>query len=326
MKVLNRLFNTSLQDILDKLSYDLYDIGYSLGRTKDRGKDIAIICPFHSDSNPSLNISKENGVCHCFACNSSTSLPKLIGKLLTSKENAQRGMQWLMKNFESEVIIGSNYTYTSKEKEIEYVTEEELDSYRYTHPYMYERHLTDDIIELFDIGYDKSTKCITFPNKDIYGNCVFVAKRSVRTKFFNYPSDVDKPIYGLYEYNNSISVDSNNGNIEYFHLNNWMTYDPLVLFICESMLDALRLWSWGYYAVALNGIGSSSQIELLNALPIHEIRLCLDMDKPGIKARQRLKSVLKYKHVKEVIWDVNVAKDIGEMPNKEFFERALKRR
>lgn len=326
MRVLNRLFGADLQTILDKLSYQLYDMGSSLGRTKDRNTDIAIVCPFHDDSDPSLNISKENGVCHCFACNASSSLPKVISKLLTGKESAQKGMQWLMKNFDSEVIIGSNYTYTSKEKEIEYITEEELDSYRYTHPYMYQRHLTDDIIELFDIGYDKQTGCITFPNKDIYGNCVFVAKRNVRTKFFNYPHGVDKPIYGLYEYINAIDKYVENGQVEYIHLYEWMHYDPLVLFVCESMLDALRLWTWGYYAVALNGIGSKTQIDILNSIPIHEIRLCLDMDKPGIKARQRLKSVLKYKHVKDITWDVNIAKDIGEMPNREFFENALNRR
>lgn len=187
---------------------------------------------------------------------------------------------------------------------------------------MYERHLTDDVIELFDIGYDNSTNCLTFPNKDIFGNCVFVAKRNVSTKFFNYPHGVDKPIYGLYEYNNAVYVDS---NLQYVHLYDWMHYNPQVLFVCESMLDALRLWTWGYYAVALNGIGSESQIDILNKIPVHEIRLCLDMDKAGIKARQRLKRMLKYKHVREVIWDVNIAKDIGEMPDKEFFERAIRR-
>lgn len=87
-------------------------------------------------------------------------------------------------------------TKTETDK-IEYVTESELAKYRYYHPYMYERKLTNEIIEKFDIGYDKDTDCITFPVYDEFGRCVFVARRSVKTKYFNYPSGSKKPIYGL---------------------------------------------------------------------------------------------------------------------------------
>lgn len=34
----------------------------------------------------------------------------------------------------------------------------ELDRYRYIHPYMYKRGMTDDLIEKFDVGYDPAFK------------------------------------------------------------------------------------------------------------------------------------------------------------------------
>ena len=64
---------------------------------------------------------------------------------------------------------------------------------------MYERGLTDEVIEEFDIGYDKDTRCITFPVRDKSGGTLFVARRSVDTKYFNYPKEAEKPLYGLFE-------------------------------------------------------------------------------------------------------------------------------
>lgn len=42
-----------------------------------------------------------------------------------------------------------------------YIREQELDKYRYIHPYMYERELTDKIIERFDID-------VTFARFNVY--------------------------------------------------------------------------------------------------------------------------------------------------------------
>ena len=49
------------------------------------------------------------------------------------------------------------FTLNKKEevKEVTYVSEEELESYRFYHPYMWERKLTPEVVDKFDIGYDK---------------------------------------------------------------------------------------------------------------------------------------------------------------------------
>lgn len=87
-----------------------------------------------------------------------------------------------------------------KERDKTVITEEELDKYRYIHPYMYKRGLTDEIIERFDIGYDRERKEITFPVRDIKGRCVFVAGRSIKSKFFRLPKGKDKPVYQGYRF------------------------------------------------------------------------------------------------------------------------------
>ena len=60
---------------------------------------------------------------------------------------------------------------------------------------MYERGLTDEIIERFDIGYDRERREITFPIKDLSGKVRFISGRSVKGKFFKLPQGIDKPIY-----------------------------------------------------------------------------------------------------------------------------------
>ena len=176
--------------------------------------------------------------------------------------------------------------------------EQEVDEYRYYHPYMYKRKLTNYIIELFDIGYDKETDCITFPQLDRYGNCVFIARRSVKGKYFNYPQGADKIVYGIYQLYQCAKF-------------------PQEIIICESMIDMLTCWSWGKFAIALNGLGTEKQIKELNKMPCRKFILATDNDKAGMRARQSLKKRIKNKIVTEYILP-NGKKDINELSYKEF--------
>ena len=151
---------------------------------------------------------------------------------------------------------------------------------------MYKRGLTDEVIELFDIGFDSDTQCITFPIRDINGNCLFVARRSVNTKFFNYPEGVEKPLYGLYELTKKYPPFMTDvyGQKPRSH--------PTEVIVTESMLDALSFWTIGKDAVALNGLGNELQFKQLRQLPCRKIILATDMDERGLAARKRIKENL----------------------------------
>lgn len=130
-------------------------------------------------------------------------------------------------------------------------------------------------------GYDDNTKCITFPIRDKNGNCLFIARRSVKGKYFNYPSNAEKPLYGLYEL---------------YQLKDF----PKEIYICESMLDALTLWTHKKYAVALNGLGTKNQYEQLNKLPCRKFILATDNDIAGMAARFRLRDNIKNKLITQI--------------------------
>ena len=316
MEVNNHVILDDTQDILIELRKQLELNGVKrFAKFIDSGKNIQTNCPFHKEGQerkPSFGINKNTGECHCFGCGWSGTLSEMISNCFGKDDFGAYGNKWLIRNFlsvavESRPDIDVDFCrrkkITSETKK--YISEQELDSYRYTHPYMYKRKLTDEIIDLFDIGYDKSTDCITFPNRDINGNCLFIARRSVKTKFFNYPQDVEKPVYGLYECNICAKT-----------IKNWF---PDEIIICESMIDALTCWVYGKYAVALNGTGNENQFKTLRNMPNRKFILATDMDEAGLKARERIRQSLGNKLVTEYVWDINVAKDINDM-NKEYFD------
>lgn len=242
---------------------------------------------------------------NCFACGEVHSLQEVISHCFGHTDDivGKFGWQWLLKNFTTvqveerkDVEIdcsrdNSNIRNMGSVVHEKFVTEEELDKYRYIHPYMYKRGLTDDIIDLFDIGFDSNTQCITFPVRDINGNTLFVARRSVKTKFFNYPEGVEKPLYGLYEYYLATGYFRELhgiGNGEY-GVGSRVKIELPDIIVCESMLDALSFWTVGKYAVALNGLGNELQFKQLRELPCRKIILATDMDERGLAARKRIR-------------------------------------
>lgn len=285
-------FNASLEAILSELKSQLSLSGINYFREfRDSGENIMTQCPYHKggqERKPSAGFLKKDGTFHCFTCGEVHTLAEVISYCFAQDETGMFGWRWLLKNF-STVSIESRKDIDldldrnrPKENSVEYVSEEELDSYRYYHPYMYERKLTNEIIERFDVGFDNSTNCITFPVRDISGGTLFIARRSVETKYFNYPCGAKKPIYGVYELSR---LDRKADEV----------------IICESILDALYFWTVGKYAVALNGLGSESQFEELNNLPYRKYILCTDSDEAGMKARKRIRANLKNKIITEYI-------------------------
>ena len=308
MYINNILFNAELDEILTELKRQL-DINQIplLDRTFNSGNDIMVTCPYHNNGQerkPSAGIRKSDGQFHCFACGETHNLYEFISYCFGHIDDrlGKFGWTWLLKNFATVTIeqrkpIQLDFTRHKKQiKEgINYVSEDELNKYRYYHPYWKKRGIIDEyIIELFDLGYDKKTDCITFPVRDVSGRCLFVARRSTKTKYFNYPKNVEKPLYGLYELNAITLVNGHEMHI----LPNF----PKEIIVCESMLDALSFWQVGKYAVALNGTGTELQYKQLRQLPCRKIILATDMDSAGIKAREKLRNNIKNKLIMEYIF------------------------
>lgn len=276
---------------------------------KPSGKDdIMTNCPFHKggqERKPSFGISKADMRCHCFTCGWAGTLDQMISEVFGHYEdNGEFGRRWLSKNFltvavESRKPLKLNLSRNSTPITIPPspgFTEQELDGYRYYHPYMYKRGLTNEIIEDFDIGFDSNSECITFPVYHIDSSPAFVARRSVKSKFFNYPEGVEKPVYGAERFVSG-------------------KYQEAI--ICESFFNALTCWKHNRPAVALIGTGTEYQYQILRNLPVRKYVLALDPDDAGRRAMAKLKRALQgYK----VITYLNVpeGKDVNDCD--EFFE------
>ena len=340
IKLQDTIIQTDTQSVLDMLKFDLAQHGLDrFHQFRRNGDNIQTSCPFHKNGQerkPSFGVNGEIDKCHCFSCSWSGTIEEMISELYGYQDEGKFGKRWLIKRFntveietrpnimegfenDNNTLCSSVFNRSNKrsdrilcrktrqerlsaETEQKEITEEELDKYRYIHPYMYQRKMDDRVIEIFDIGYDKETECITFPIRDKNGNCLFIARRSVNTKFFSYPQGVEKPLYGLYEL---------------YQLDEF----PKEIYICESMIDAITIWCYDKYAVALNGLGNDLSITQLNNLPNRTFILATDKDDAGRKARIKLKNKLSNKIIKELDYNSypEGAKDINDMSCTEFY-------
>ena len=266
---------------------------------------IRVTCPYHKDGNeshPSCSIYSsydgdiEPGYLHCFTCGASEPLYRLVAYVLDLSE--ENGKQWLVDRFGNTLIekdIQFNDYISFENQKKEYLNEQFLTQFGYYHPYMFQRHLTEEVINRFKIGYDNKTDSIVFPVWDEYGNLVTITRRSVKDKKFILEGDKDKPIYLL----NFIKKD----NID-------------KVYVCESQINALTLYTWGYPAIALFGTGSYKQYEILNHSGIRSYILCFDGDDAGRKGDSRFRKNIKNAFI--VSKQLPTGKDVNDLTKEEF--------
>lgn len=309
IKLQDTIIQADTQSVLDMLKFDLAQHGVDRFHIfRNNGENIQTNCPFHKggqERKPSFGINGEIDKCHCFSCGWAGTIEEMISELYGYQDEGKFGKRWLIKRFNTveietrpnimEGFNGRNNSYTHRTHmdmgtSIQGITEEELDKYRYIHPYMYQRGLTDEIIERFDIGYDRERREITFPVRDIEGRCVFVAGRSVERKFFRLPKGLDKPIYCS----------------DKFRAGAYRT-----AYITESFLNCLTCWKYGKPAMAMIGTGNQKQYEILNKLPVREYILAFDPDEAGRKATERFRKNVHGKIIKELVYTDN--RDINDL-------------
>jgi len=300
----NKVINTPITDILETLRKET---GYRYFREiKLKGNNYTVTCPFHKmgqESHASCQVfcdeadpKVEYGYFDCFTCGENAHLYDVVAHCFS--QNADFGKEWLLERF-GNTFIQYEETLTDiildKPKKT-FLDPNILEEYNYYHPYMWKRNLTKEVVDKFQVGFDPKTQSITFPVWDQFNNLVMVTKRSVNTKNFFIPEDVEKPVYLL---------------------NFLLQEKQTTAYICESQINALTLQGWGYPAVALFGTGSEQQMKILNKSGIRHYYLCFDGDTPGNKAINRFKKNIR----KDVLVDVvriPFGKDVNDLTEKEF--------
>lgn len=296
-----------------------------------------IHCPFHNngqEKRPSCGVSLEeevvNGKVHpigffnCFACGSKYSFGKGIKEILSLKgttleahPDLEQYIQDANYNVQSDSLVPNEIMqqiYNSFAVENlklrlrakpTFVSEEELQKYRFTVPYMYQRKLTDQVIAKYDIGFDgqfippgrkKAMPSVTFPVHDSQGRTLFICRRSIEGKFFHIPEGVEKSVFGLYE----------------------LPQNCKEVIICESVFNALTAVVYGHPAVALFGTGTQHEIEQLKRLGVPSFVLCLDNDEAGRRGTEKLKKALSKT---AMVWTMSMpddGRDLNDLSYDEF--------
>lgn len=300
----NRAIDAPIDTILNKVkSETLY-----LKDIQVKKNEVICTCPFHKDGKEShpacfvLNTKEsdlEYGTFHCFACGEKGPLAKLIGKCYGS--NAEFGKNWLVENFSSSIIEQTEYLEKIEEKKKKYLEESVLETFEYDNEealdyLINKRHLHKDIINKFQIGFEKSTNSVTFPCWDEHGRLVGIFKRNIYTKFFTIPKIEQKPIYLLnYVIENGITS----------------------VVVCESQINALTLWGWGIPAIALFGTGSTYQYKILNRCGIRKFILAFDGDTAGeVGANRFLLNISDECMVSRII--IPTGMDVNDLAYEEF--------
>ena len=171
---------------VEKILRKLEELQY-VRLSRINGDYYTVYCPFHKDGQerkPSCGVLLREqyrggqkypaGWWHCFTCGAAKSMVDAVTEILKSKNIGKSGLDWLKENidgfepdqeFESlipdELLVNVNEKFAvdyiqqvTNPINTSYVSEQELASYRFTVPYMYARGLTDELIELYDIGFD----------------------------------------------------------------------------------------------------------------------------------------------------------------------------
>ncbi len=298
-----------MEDIVYKLKDEVRGKGIDLLRDHfTTHNNLMVTCPEHGEgreSKPSCGISMVKqpkypaGTVHCFTCGYTANIIEFISSVLGKQDGGIAGYKWLVSNFVYDtysarrIEVEQPTRSKAKAEQKEVIGESELDSYRYTVQYMYQRGLTDEIIEKFDVGYDKEKEAITFPIVNLEGEVIAIQRRLIHTKQFLNVRGLKKDfIYGL-----------------------WHVYQEIEnvkeIVITESILDCLTAWKHGIPAVATLGAPSKAQLQLLRDLPVRTLVLAYDNDEAGEQFKKRVHQKIARKIIYEMVFPPG-AKDLND--------------
>lgn len=317
------------QEKLDEIvqASDIVDVISSYTQVKRRGKAFLALCPFHPDKNPSLNISQQKQVYHCFACGASgnvftfimeydkitfveaaTKLAFRAGIELNIRSAAPDVSNEISRLFEINKMAGIFY-----HEKLQSVAGYEKD---FVHDYIKKREIRNETLRKFGIGYaEKGWDALLnhFKEEDIFseedleksGLIIKNENRKVYDRFrgrlmFPIFNENDKVVgFGgrkLYEddpggkYINSPETRIYNKSRVLYGLNfarESIRANDYVLLV-EGYLDVISLYQAGIQnVVASSGTALTTEQVQLISRYTKNVVMVYDADLAGIKATKR---------------------------------------
>jgi len=275
------------------------------------GTDFLCLCPFHHNTDsPAFAVSHSKGlyVCYNQNCNASGTVLDLVKQLtnrndfealrfisankITDEEAFEEGLKDLLDD-KPDFTEFSSETLKSL---YEGVTEEARNYYA-------TRHINDDAIDHFNLGYSQKQGMVTVPLHSPDGVAVGIIGRSIKGKSFKNSPNLPR-------------------NKTMFNLHRAKREGGTII-VVESSFDVIRLWQAGYPngVATLGGSISDVNIQHLNKYA-STIIIMTDNDSAGkalgdtIASKLRNKNILWARYNHNMVYP-HLAKDVGDMTDEE---------
>lgn len=237
-----------------------------------RGDNLYMNCPKHTDLTPSLAFSIKDGFYHCFSCGRSGRMIWWLHDYegLTFDEAVEKAARIadvdLQTMCQSEAMIylkkiGQCFQKKRQKFEHAVINPKEYDKFKKAEiPEWEEEGIDPAVMNLFDVRLDDRGNRIVYPVYDIDGNLINVKGR---TRYKNYKE------LKLQKYINYYKV----GKLDYFQcLNHNLTYvkEKREIIVFESIKSVMKAYGWGYKncVSAETHSLSDEQIDLLIRLKV----------------------------------------------------------
>ena len=294
-------------DVEDIVSQIQEDTGL-LRDVNELETDIMCTCPIHKggmEQTPSLGINKESGIVHCFTCGYKGDIVTLVSDCYDiSYSQAYRKLVGHFIYSGGRVLDIGIDRDTTQSSFIPYNTiapyiEVNAPAWNYLQGRGVDANKLHNI---FPVGYDKMTNSVVFYVRDLKNKYIGSKTRSIQGKRFANATGAKKStyLYGAYELLQS----------------GWQPEDPV--WICESEIDCLTVWSRGQYAVAIGGSHiSKAQLHILKTLGVRRLIDGLDRDEAGREGWKNLCTYIKGISTYNTKFPVS-KKDINDLTDEEF--------
>lgn len=296
-----------------------------------------VCCPVHGESNPSMGISVDKQVCHCFSCSFAGDFAKLLVYSLpdqfgfnnstpdlerkTYMRSYRKAREFLAERYELEYHEVGRFTKSVKRYEQtfnKYLKDDrkrtELPRFKLapymsgkeTYQYFFQRGFTKDDMKTFMIGRDVDNKTITIP--------VF------------YEDGVLAGVIGRY-------IDKNRKKNQRYKIYDGFNRSDLlypldkakpkkdVVILVEGQFDAIRMYDLGYtntYAIMTNQL-SHRQAEWL-CIHCSVVIWVGDNDSRGLEGREKAQKLLKNKVDFKIVDYPDYGKDVCDWSDEDIRE------
>lgn len=230
------------------------------------GPEYNVLCPNHDDRNSSCRVNVDKGLWFCHGCHTGGGM-KTLARLVGVRYNYDATDEMVGRMMSSL----NRLKETRGEETVIFRPESDIELYRiptgyYTDPIPRGRGLTQDIVDLFELGYDPIQECAVIPVRDRWGHLLGFTRRylnkDARIKYRD-PKGFQKR-YNLYG----------------AHLASVHPSGTVVL--VEGLFDTMKIWQAGH--VGLGQFGSYltiEQIRLLKEMGTVCVIMFYDNDKGG---------------------------------------------